>query len=252
MAEDNKADGACFEFKGSRLMVMVLHLYDAGRTRLSEELRQCVEQAPNLFKDAPVMLDLNGLLYSKPPQSFKFLVELLEELGMHPVGVRGGNRRLQRLALTAGLGILPEIPQERKHRHEPEPPAPVVEEAAPEPIPEPAPPSAWVEPKVVMQPVRSGQQVVAHGDLVILSTVSPGAEVLAEGSIHVYGALRGRALAGIKGAEGARIFCQNLEAELVSVAGHYQISEELPPDLHGKPTQVYLQDEKLTIAGFGR
>ncbi len=99
---------------------------------------------------------------------------------------------------------------------------------------------------MVHHPIRSGQQVyAADGDLIILASVSAGAEILADGNIHVYGALRGRALAGVKGNTSARIFCHNMAAELVSVAGQYKISEDIPGSALGKPCQVYLEDASL-------
>ena len=98
------------------------------------------------------------------------------------------------------------------------------------------------------QPVRSGQQLYARGtDLIIRAAVSPGAEVLADGSIHVYGALRGRALAGCRGEESARIFCQSLEAELVAIAGNYLVAEDMASEHRKQPSMVRLSDEKLTI-----
>jgi septum site-determining protein MinC len=100
---------------------------------------------------------------------------------------------------------------------------------------------------LITQPVRSGQRVYAHGDLIIMATVSPGAEILAEGNIHVYGSLRGRALAGVQGNPNARIFCSDLQAELISIAGNYKVSEDLKDDSRNKPVQVYLQDHTLII-----
>ena len=100
--------------------------------------------------------------------------------------------------------------------------------------------------------VRSGQQVYARGgDLVVTKLVANGAEVIADGSIHVYGALRGRALAGAQGDESARIYCQEFHAELVSIAGQYRVFEDLPPDLRGKPVQAWLEGEKLLLARLG-
>ncbi|MGB0134602.1 septum site-determining protein MinC, partial [Dokdonella sp.] len=100
--------------------------------------------------------------------------------------------------------------------------------------------------------VRSGQQVYARGgDLVVTKLVANGAEVIADGSIHVYGALRGRALAGAQGDESARIYCQEFHAELVSIAGQYRVFEDLPPDLCGKPVQAWLEGEKLLLARLG-
>jgi septum site-determining protein MinC len=96
--------------------------------------------------------------------------------------------------------------------------------------------------------VRSGTQIYARGtDLVVTAAVSPGAELIADGNIHVYGALRGRALAGASGDKGARIFCSRLEAELVSIAGHYLVSDQLPPDQQGSPVQIALVDDRLTV-----
>ena len=98
------------------------------------------------------------------------------------------------------------------------------------------------------QPVRSGTQIYARGaDLVVTAAVSPGAEIIADGNIHVYGALRGRALAGAAGDVDARIFCSRLEAELVSIAGHYLVSEQLPPEQQGFPVQIALVDGRLTV-----
>ncbi|HAZ88281.1 MAG TPA: septum site-determining protein MinC, partial [Marinobacter adhaerens] len=102
--------------------------------------------------------------------------------------------------------------------------------------------------KIISQPVRSGQQIHApEGDLVILAPVQAGAEVLAAGNIHVYGPLRGRALAGIHGAESARVFCQSLEAELVSIAGHYKISEDLQDNGWKSAVQIQLRDDLLVV-----
>ena len=100
---------------------------------------------------------------------------------------------------------------------------------------------------LISQPIRSGQRIYAKGDLTILSHVSAGAEIMAEGNIHIYGALRGRALAGVQGNTESRIFCSALEAELVSIAGHYKISEELDEVEKQTPTQIYLQDQALII-----
>lgn len=100
---------------------------------------------------------------------------------------------------------------------------------------------------LITQPVRSGQRIYAHGDLIVLATVSSGTEIMAEGNIHVYGSLRGRALAGVQGDEKARIFCSDLQAELISIAGIYKISEDLSEEFRQKPVQIYLQDHSLII-----
>src|SRR3984893_16049632 len=118
---------------------------------------------------------------------------------------------------------------------------------APAPGPAPARPSR-AAPRLVTEPVRSGTQIYARGtDLVVTAAVSPGAELVADGNIHVYGALRGRAMAGASGDVEARIFCSRLEAELVSIAGRYLVSEQLPAEQRGFPVQIVLVDDQLTI-----
>ena len=100
-------------------------------------------------------------------------------------------------------------------------------------------------------PVRSGQQVYAENrDLTVLTTVGAGAEVIADGSVHIYGALRGRALAGAQGNEKARIFCRAFHAELVAIAGNYKVLEELPKELRGKAVQIWLDNQELRIAAL--
>ncbi|MEE9332473.1 MAG: septum site-determining protein MinC, partial [Granulosicoccaceae bacterium] len=103
-------------------------------------------------------------------------------------------------------------------------------------------------PMLVNRPVRSGQQVYARDtDLIVMGSIGAGAEVIADGNIHVYGPLRGKALCGVSGNTETRIFCQSLEAELVSVAGNYRLLEEIPEDLHGKPAQIWLDKDRLNI-----
>jgi len=229
-----------FELKGSMLTTMVLHVYTSEVALLAAQLKQHVAQAPSLFKQAPVILDFHAIQQESNTLDIPTLVEGLHEYGMLPIGVRGGNTALNSLALGVGLHLLPSTKPERE-RPEREPNKAEKAENTPTSIPI----------KIIDQPVRSGQQVVAKGDLVILSMVSPGAEVLAHRHIHVYGALRGRALAGVTGDTSARIFCQKLEAELVSVAGQYQINEELNSALLGQSVQIYLQDDHLNIDPFG-
>jgi septum site-determining protein MinC len=131
-------------------------------------------------------------------------------------------------------------------------PAPPPRAAAParvgEPAPAPAESQVLTLPLVVNQTVRSGQIVYAHAtDLIVLAPVNPGAQLMADGNIHVYAPLRGRAVAGARGARQARIFCQRLEAELVGVDSAYLTSEGLPPERFGKPAQVVLEGDRCVI-----
>jgi septum site-determining protein MinC len=161
------------------------------------------------------------------------------------VGVRGGNENHRRMARGASLALIPGTSaRDKDHASEPTAQAP-----APEPAAESIPATAVMVPaRIITQPVRSGQQVcAAEGDLVILAPVQPGAEVMAAGNIHVYGPLRGRALAGVNGDENARIFCQSLEAELVSIAGHYKISEDLQGSGWKSAVQLQLRDDLMVV-----
>jgi septum site-determining protein MinC len=224
-----------FELKGSMLTMMVLQIFSTDNAALSSQLELKVSQAPAMFKQAPVILDLKAIAQSPHSLDIPFLVEILRGYGMLPIGVRGGDHRLNSLALGVGLNLLPEI---KGNKAEAEPvKVDIVAEAMPA--------------KIITQPVRSGQQIISKGDLIILNTVSPGAEILAQRHIHVYGALRGRALAGVNGDEQARIFCHAMYAELVSVAGNYQINEELEAPLLGYPVQIYFNDGELQIEKFG-
>ncbi|MDS4030851.1 MAG: septum site-determining protein MinC [Candidatus Contendobacter sp.] len=229
-----------FELKGSLFTLTVLHLFQLDRVAIERHLARKVEQAPSFFNNTPVVIDLEDL--AEPPHKpdemdFNGLYELLRGHGMAPVGVRNGSPELQAVARQAGLPMLPDSRSTGATR-KPE-------------RSEPAP----IRSRIVNHPVRSGQQVYApDGDLIVLGTVSAGAEVIADGNIHIYGALRGRALAGVKGDVETRIFCQSLEAELISIAGRYRISEQinLDPAERGKAMQVHLVDDRLVIDHLAR
>ncbi|EIJ43636.1 septum site-determining protein MinC [Beggiatoa alba B18LD] len=227
------------ELKGNLLTVMVLRILETHQVRITEQLINKVSQAPNFFQNAPVIIDLTSISDETTKIDLKALIVLLRQQGLVPVAVRGGTPDYHEIALQLSLGLLPEGQRQPRPKREP------LTVVAPASL---NPPPPKVPTKVITQPIRSGQQVVApQGDLVVLATVSPGAEILAQRHIHVYGALRGRALAGVNGDTDARIFCQLLDAELISVAGHYQINEELKEHVRNKPAQIYLEDDKLKI-----
>lgn len=219
-----------FELKASLFTLTVLHLRQTDPDAISRHLTEKKEQAPGLFQNAPVVIDLETLPASDTPVDFISLYDLLRAHGLIPVGVRHGSPERQAAALRAGLSTLPES------RSSPKKPEPTAQRS-----------------KIHTQPVRSGQQIYApDGDLILLGPISAGAEVLADGNIHVYGPLRGRVLAGIKGDTKARIFCQSLEAELVAVAGHYRVLEEPDMDMRGKFVQIYLSEDRLIIEPLSR
>lgn len=218
-----------FELKGRMLTLSVLRLLSVDLSTLAAQLDAHMAAMPGLFQHLPVVLDLQAL--QGQALDLAALADCLRQRGLIPVGVRGGDAELEQEAVAAGLGVI-RIGSEPTRRAEPAP-----ERAAP------PPPSL-----LIRQPVRSGQQIYARGgDLVVLAPVSAGAEVLADGHIHVYGPLRGRALAGVQGNAEARIFCQSLEAELVSIAGAYRISEHMQDIGRGRPVQICLDGEALCI-----
>jgi septum site-determining protein MinC len=226
--------------------MMVLRLNAPSSEELFTRIRDKVSQAPNFFRNAPVVLDLDGA--GGMEKDIPALAAKLREFGLIVVGVQGGSRHLQERALAVGL---PLVPAGRPLRTEtPRTDAPRAEPGRPAPAPAPDL-SAQRSTMVVSEPVRSGRQIYAPGgDLVVTAPVSAGAELLADGHIHVYGALRGRALAGLSGDASARIFCLSLEAEMVSVAGLYRVNEDIAPSIYKKPVQIYLKDGYLCLETF--
>jgi septum site-determining protein MinC len=222
-----------FELKGSLFTLTVLYLFQMDRAAIERHLAEKVKQAPSFFNNTPVVVDLEGVADSPEGLDFNGLYELLRAHGMVPVGMRNGTPIQQVAARLAGLPTLPE--SRTNGAKKPDKTEPVSHS------------------RIVNHPVRSGQQIYApDGDLIVLGAVSAGAEVIADGNIHIYGALRGRALAGVRGAVETRIFCQSLEAELVSIAGHYRISEQLDSADRGKATQIHLMEDRLVIEHLTR
>ena len=231
------------ELKGTTFTISVLHLSDGNPARIRQLLEAKVAQAPQFFNCAPLVLNVERL---EAIPDFEQLRELVESEDFVLVGITGArDEAMKTAAKAAGLAVMVSG-KSRKAEPEPTPPAPEPKpvEAAPVP-PVPAPVEAS---KVHVGPVRSGQQIYAAGtSLVVLGSVSPGAEVIADDSIHVYGALRGRAIAGAKGNPKARIYCQQLQAELLSIAGTFQLSDALPAGLIQEPVHIRLDNEQLRI-----
>jgi septum site-determining protein MinC len=229
---------AAFELKAAGFTLPVIRLLGLDMDAVAEQLGAKVEQAPDFFRNTPVVIDLTGLTEAAGEVQFPLLVGLLRGYGMIPFGVRGGSQAQHTAAEAMELAILGDALVRRA--------APQATQAlSPEPYVKPVPAGSFT---LITRPVRSGQRVyAAGGDLSVVAAVSAGAELMADGNIHVYGALRGRALAGMKGDTEARIFCQNLEAELVSVAGHYRVSENIPSELKGVPVQIFLDQKVLRI-----
>lgn len=247
------------ELKIGQVGIANLRIRTLDVEKLSGEMNERVRSAPKLFDRAAVILDFGGLSDTPDATTVKALVAGLTAAGVLPVGIAYGTASIEALSREVGLPLLAKFraSYERLEAAEPElePAAPPAKKkaSAAEPAPEPAKPAAAsaanAEPGLVhVAPVRSGQQVYAQGrDLTVCATVGAGAEVISDGSIHIYGALRGRALAGAGGVASARIFCREFHAELVAVAGVYKVLDEIPKALHGKAVQIWLEDEQLRI-----
>jgi septum site-determining protein MinC len=227
---------ATFEIKSANLPLVALLLKSTDLVALARELEARFGDIPDFFDQDALMIDLAPLPQAAGEIDFPALISLLGSYQLVPIAVKGGSPAQMAAALQAGLLPVPDA-----HLVAPRPTIAVPAPSAPAPVPAP-PPVAPLGALVVDKPLRSGQQVYARGrDLVVLAMVNPGAEVIADGHIHVYAPLRGKAMAGARGNADARIFSLALEAELLSIAGVYRTSEHpLPAGMAGKPTQVRL------------
>ena len=225
-----------FQLKGGLYTLTTLKLLSNELDLLEEQLNQKIQQAPNFFNKAPVVIDLR--LVNQQSIDFKILKQILETKKLIIIGVRNANEEQQAQAMEYGFAILRDTPNPRAN-----PSDAIVSNMVSNKTEAKAMAS-----KLITTPVRSGQQIHApEGDLVITAQVSNGAELLADGNIHVYGALRGRALAGVNGNTEARIFCQSLEAELISIAGQYKISEDIEKQAWKIPVEISLKEGHLQI-----
>lgn len=227
---------ATIEFKSSTFSVPVLILSSNDLSIIEQQLKEKIQLAPEFFKNSPLVIDLQEINKLELDIDFKEITNIAYKLELLPIGIRGGNSQQNQIALELGIPI-----------HSSQISAAAEPKKAKSITVDPAPVTDIVTTLLITQPVRSGQRIYAPGDLVIMAQVSPGAEILAEGNIHVYSSLRGRALAGVHGNVNARIFCSDLQAELISIAGNYKISEDLKDDVRNKPVQIYLQDHSLVI-----
>lgn len=242
------------ELKIGQVGIANLRVRTLDVPRLVEEMRSRVERAPKLFQRAAVVLDFGGLTQVPNASTVQALIDGLRAAGVLPVAIAYGSSETERLAESLGLPLLAKFRAQYERGDEP---APAPTRREPEPEPAAANPKATAAPHAGQPgmmhaaPVRSGQQVYADNrDLTVLTSVGAGAEVIADGSVHIYGPLRGRALAGAQGNEKARIFCREFHAELVAVAGHYKVLEDIPKDLYGKAVQVWLEDGQLKLAAL--
>lgn len=252
------------EFKSSTFFSPILILYSNDLAAIEQSLQDKINRAPDFFKNSPLIIDLRELNKSGLDISVIEVAGMLRKIGMFPIGVRGGNeqqdKQAHKLSIPVDAGrendstaatsaassrketetqVLERDSVENNEFRNPASSVGCMESVSAPPEP--------VKSMLITQPVRSGQRIYARGDLIVMSQVSAGAEIMAEGNIHVYNTLRGRALAGVQGNTAARIFCLDLQAELISISGDYKTSEHLTEQIKKRPVQVYLQDHALII-----
>lgn len=225
------------EFKSGSFSVPVLILFTDNLSVIGDQLKEKTSLAPEFFKNSPVIFDVQELNNLGIPLDISALVNIIRQSGLLPVGIRGGNALQNKAALDLLIPVYstPSVttssPDTQKQKNiAPESSAHVISTTM-----------------LITRPIRSGQRIYSFGDLVVLAPVSAGAEIMAEGNIHVYSTLRGRALAGVQGNVDARIFCSDLQAELISIAGNYKISEDMRDVVSKKSVQIYLQGHTLFI-----
>ncbi|KEA52963.1 MULTISPECIES: septum site-determining protein MinC [Mangrovibacter] len=223
------------ELKGSSFTLSVVHLHDANPALIRKALEDKVAQAPAFLKNAPVVVnvaDVDGAII------WQQVNEAVSASGLHVVGVSGSkNPQLKAQVEMAGLPLLTEGVKPTRPAREAKQDTPLV-------VPE----ATVHRTRLIDTPVRSGQRIYAqHSDLVVTNHVSAGAELIADGNIHVYGTMRGRALAGAAGDKDAQIFCTHLVAELVSIGGVYWLSDQVPTDYYGKAARLKLVGGALTV-----
>ncbi|MGV3344389.1 septum site-determining protein MinC [Enterobacteriaceae bacterium LUAb1] len=223
------------ELKGSSFTLPVIHLHHDFPDVVREAIQSKISQAPAFLKNAPVVINVSRL---SAGVNWPAMQQAITATGLRIVGVSGcDNEQLKAALVHTGVPILSEGKTASRQ----------IADNASSQADSTAPPTA-PKTKIINTPVRSGQQIYAkNGDLIVTSNVSAGAELISDGNIHVYGIMRGRALAGASGARDCQIFCTHLTAELMSIAGEYWLMDQIPAAFLGKAARLYLEDGALTI-----
>lgn len=243
--------------KGSVFTLPIVKLSTFDMQAISSGLNTHLANAQDFFKNAPVIIDLQDTHGVANNTQFRELIDVLRQFDLVCVAVQNGTKEQHQQAISAGLAVLtgqlkihpkyPQVPTEQESAaNKQDMRTPQEQRAAPAMKTDIITSEST---RVINTPIRSGQRVYAKGgDLILLAAVNAGAEIMADGNIHIYAPLRGRALAGVSGDISARIFCHSLEAELVAVAGSYRVFEDnIPADINKKSVQIYLEGEQLKI-----
>ena len=260
-----------FQIRGNLHTLISLRLLDPDDHRFFLLLQKAIARAPDFFRHAPVVIDV-GAVADRPPFNLAEFGRRLRQQQLVPVGVQNGSEAWNQMAVNAGFAVVPasrssSAPVHELERNAPPAAGPAAAGPAPKPVPDPKPAAAPTpapaqiapaaeadakrargDAKVVTEPVRAGQQIYARdGDLVVLAPVSPGAEILADGHVHIYSSLKGRAHAGVSGDETARIFCHDMRAQLISIAGIYLVNEEIDERFMGQRVQIRCMNETIVM-----
>lgn len=266
-------------FKNNLPNLTALQLFSQDNHVVKDKLRQKFKQAPMMFIGMQLVIDISA--FDRETQltlDIEALLDFLRGEGVNPVALMSDKAAFREQAIRLGIGALPTLQNTRTSEEKPAPAKTPTAVKSPtvgsEPTPEPvqntadetavkntgesheeprktfddAPAAATQPPpqnQTIRHPVRSGQRIYVRGDLTVIGAVSPGAEIIADGSIHVYGKLSGRAIAGAQGDESAAIFCQQLNAELVSIAGNYKQLEDIDSVYRDQRVQISLENEKI-------
>ena len=247
-----------FEIRFGQVGLAQMRIRSTDSEAVQAQLTARVAAAPALFERAALCLDLSPLDHEISAADLRAVLDAIRRTGMLPVGLAHGTAAVEALARELNLPVLTQFRAQKSYGAAV---AAVKAAPAPEVVATPAAPpvpAAPAEEIVALptlmhhRPVRSGQKIYArHRDLVVTSAVGAGAEVMADGCVHVYGTLRGRAMAGVRGEVSARVFCHEFNAELVSIAGVFRVFETIPPELAGKPVQAWLDGDDLRFGRIG-
>lgn len=247
---------APIDIRFGQLGVLQLRIRTLDAGIILDELSGRFSSAPAFFRRAAVCIDLLTVKVLPDLDQLRAIIDAVGRTGMIPIGLAGEATAIESLAVAVKLPVLSALRTQMR-------PGPALDQLQPAPesqaetsgLEQPASDAPETRENTALlhtQLVRSGQRIYArHRDLVVSAGVASGAEVMADGCVHVYGSLRGRAIAGTRGDTGARIFCQEFHAELVSIAGVFRIFETIPAGLSGKPVQVWLDGEKLLCTRIG-
>jgi len=244
-----------FEIRFGQVGLAQMRIRSTDAAAVQAQLTARVAAAPALFERAALCLDLSPLDHDISDADLRAVLEAIRRTGLLPVGLAHGTAAIDALARELDLPVLTQFRAQQSYGAAVSAVKAASQQPTPAPAPVPAPAPAPATEEIVAipalmhhRPVRSGQRIYArHRDLVVTSAVGAGAEVMADGCVHVYGTLRGRAMAGVNGNPAARIYCQKIEAELLAIDGYYQTAEEIDVSLRSRPAQAWLQGDTMKI-----